>query len=71
MKVTKRDNSRGVKTCIGANNRSDEISSQHSQQYKPEAVALRELRPFDLTAKDDQLPAKKSIFHHKIGSAPA
>jgi hypothetical protein len=41
------------------------------QQDKPDAVAICELRPFDLTVKDDQLLAKKSIFHQKVGSTAA
>jgi hypothetical protein len=39
------------------------------QQDNPETVAIRQLRSFDLTAKDNQLLAKKSIFHQKVGSA--
>jgi hypothetical protein len=39
------------------------------QQDKPDAVAICELRSFDLTTKDDQLLAKKSIFHQKVSSA--
>jgi hypothetical protein len=34
-----------------------------------EAVAVCEPRLFDLTAQDDQLPAKKSIFYQKLPSA--
>jgi hypothetical protein len=41
------------------------------QQDKSDAIAIRQLRSFDLTAKDDQLLAKKSIFHQKVGSTAA
>jgi hypothetical protein len=41
------------------------------QQDKPDAVAIRQLRSFDLTVKDDQLLTKKSIFHQKVGSTAA
>jgi hypothetical protein len=41
------------------------------QQDKPETVAISQLRSFDLTPKDDQLLAKKDIFHQKVGSTAA
>jgi hypothetical protein len=41
------------------------------QQDKPETIAIRQLRSFDLSLKDDQLLAKKSIFHQKFGSTAA
>jgi hypothetical protein len=37
----------------------------------PDPVAIRQMRSFDLTAKDNQLLAKKSIFHQKVGSTAA
>jgi hypothetical protein len=37
------------------------------QQDKPEAVAICELRSFDLSLKDNQLLPKESIFNYQIG----
>jgi hypothetical protein len=41
------------------------------QQDKPDAVAIRQLRPFDLTTKDDQLLTKESIFNQQVSSTEA
>jgi hypothetical protein len=45
------------------------IFYESGQKDKPDAVAVCELRSFDLTAEDDQLLSKESIFNYQIGFA--
>jgi hypothetical protein len=40
-------------------------------QDKSEAVGISQLRSFDMSLQDNQLLAKKSIFHQKVGSTTA